>query len=148
MDDHVRQVNALFDEVAPAYDQHVPFFTAFAQQLDIRPGERVLDIGCGRGAVSEAARERGATAVAVDLSVGMLRWCPFPRACMDARRLAVRDASFDVAIGAFSIHLLPDPVDGLREAARVVVPGGRVIMLYGGRVVSPEWDFFFKVLGR
>jgi SAM-dependent methyltransferase len=148
MDDHVRQVTAVFDAVAADYDQHVPFFTAFAQQLDIRPGERVLDIDCGRGAVSAAARQHGATAVALDLS--LLPCCAYALSPRLHRRprLGVRDASFDVAIGAFSIHLLPDPVDGLREAARIVVPGGRVTLVYGGRFSSPKWDFFFDVLRR
>jgi SAM-dependent methyltransferase len=66
----------------------------------------------------------------------------------DARSLPFHDGSFDVAVGAFSIHLLPDPVAGLREAARCVRRAGRVVLAYGGRFASPEWDFWFEVLAR
>jgi SAM-dependent methyltransferase len=149
---HVAQVAALFERVASDYDQHVPFFTAFAERLvvwtDVRANERVLDVGTGRGAVAEAARSRGATVIGVDIAAEMLRHGRGPRVRADARTLPVRDGAFDVAIGAFSIHLLPDPIAGLREAARTVRFGGRVVLAHGGRFASADWDFWFATLLR
>jgi SAM-dependent methyltransferase len=151
-DRHVAQVVTLFEEVAAEYDQHVPFFRAFADRLvewvDVQPGERVLDIGTGRGAVAEAARSRGAVAVGLDLAAEMLRRAPGPRLRADGRRLPVRGGGVDLAVGAFSIHLLPDPVVGLREAARVVRSGGKVVLAFGGRFASSDWDFWFETLAR
>lgn len=151
-DEHVARVAALFDSVAAEYDQHVPFFSAFADRLvawtGVRTGETVLDIGAGRGAVCHAVGAAGASAVAVDISSAMLRELDVPRVQADARALPVRSGAFDVAVGAFSIHLLPDPVHGLREAARTVRPGGRVVLAYGGRFASEEWDFWFEVLAK
>lgn len=65
-------VSELFDRLADRYDQVIPFFAAFADQmLDVLvppEGTRLLDIGCGRGAIALAAHARGCpvTAVAAD----------------------------------------------------------------------------------
>lgn len=151
-DSHVDRVAALFDRVASDYDQHVPFFTAFARRLvewtHVKAGQRVLDIGTGRGAVATAARAAGASVVAVDIAAEMLRLVDGDRLRADARSLPIRSAAFDAAIGAFSIHLLPDPVQGLKEAARSVRPGGRVVLAHGGRFTSADWDFWFETLAR
>ena len=151
-DAHVAKVSALFESVAADYDQHVPFFTAYAQELvgwaAIGGGERLLDIGTGRGAVAEAARAAGASVVGVDIAEAMLRMATGRRVRADARMLPVRPGSFDVAVGAFSIHLLPDPVAGLREAARAVHTGGRMVLAYGAGFASSDWDFWFEVLER
>ena len=151
-DDHVARVAALFESVAAEYDQHVSFFSAFAEQMvewtNISAGELVLDIGAGRGAVSTAARAAGASVVALDIAAAMLRWLDIPCLRADARAIPVRSRVVDVAVGAFSIHLLPDPVAGLREAARTVREGGRVVLAHGGRFTSADWDFWFEVLAR
>ena len=70
----------LFDELAGEYDQHIPFFATFGRDLvtwcDLRPGQRVLDIAAGRGAVTgpaaQAVGPRGAV-LAIDRSPNMLR---------------------------------------------------------------------------
>ena len=63
----------LFDELAGEYDQHIPFFAPFGRDLvawcGLRPGQRVLDIAAGRGAVTgpaaQAVGPRGAV-LAID----------------------------------------------------------------------------------
>jgi SAM-dependent methyltransferase len=151
-DHHVARVAALFEQVASESDQHVAFFSAYGEKLvdwtDVGAGELVLDIGTGRGAVATASRRRGARVVGLDIAAEMLRRGSGPRIRGDARDLPLRGAQLDVAVGAFSIHLLPDPVAGMREAARVTRRGGRVVVALGGRFASPEWDFWFEVLGR
>ena len=93
-------------------------------------GAAVADIGAGTGAGGRAARHAGAAAVvALDVAVGMLTADPTrpPAAAADARALPLRTASVDVALAAFSLNHLTDPAEGLREAARVVRPGGAVL---------------------
>jgi SAM-dependent methyltransferase len=86
-------------------------------------------VGAGVGSLLPILRERtepGGLVVAVDRSHGMLRLAPkgFPVAVMDAETIALRDAAFDAAVMPFVLFLLPQPVRALREAARVLRPGG------------------------
>lgn len=145
-DHHVARVAALFEQVASEYDQHVAFFSAYGEKLvdwtDVGAGELLLDIGTGRGAVATSARARGARVVGLDIAAEMLRRGSGPRIRGDARTLPIRGAQFDLAVGAFSIHLLPDPVAGMTEAARATRRGGRVVVALGGRFASPEWGRF------
>jgi ubiquinone/menaquinone biosynthesis C-methylase UbiE len=94
-------------------------------------GRSVLDVGAGTGAASQAARRaRAATVVAVDVALGMLAVDADrrpPAVAADAVALPFRDDSFDVAVAAFSLNHLADPVAGLREAARVTRTGGAVL---------------------
>ena len=73
-------VRRLFDELAGEYDQHVPFFATFGRDLatwiGLGPGQRVLDIAAGRGAVAgpaaQAVGSDGAV-LAIDNAPNMLR---------------------------------------------------------------------------
>jgi len=85
-----------------------------------------LEIGCGTGVHAAAVRELGWTPVGVDLSGGMLRHARdrLPTARADAARLPFRDGSVSAAI-AMMVHTdMPAYPAVLREAARVLRPGG------------------------
>jgi ubiquinone/menaquinone biosynthesis C-methylase UbiE len=119
---------ALFDRVAASYDTVVPFFSSFGEMtVDALPapgpGARLLDVGAGAGAITLAARRRGYDVSAVDGSAGMVARLPGSMLA-DAADLPFADASFDVVTAGFMVHLLSDPVAGLREFRRVLVPGG------------------------
>jgi ubiquinone/menaquinone biosynthesis C-methylase UbiE len=100
-------------------------------------GKRILDAGCGDGVYSLAATERGALVTGVDLSEDMLAAV---RARSAARGVAVDwrqgdvmalpfpDSSFDLAIAITLLCLVPDPRTAVRELARVLVPGGRLVI--------------------
>jgi ubiquinone/menaquinone biosynthesis C-methylase UbiE len=96
---------------------------------------RILEVGCGAAMCSRWLAARGARPVALDLSAGMLRHARAGAAATgidvallqaDARRLPLRDDSFDMAFTAFgAIDFVADSASIMREVARVLRPGGR-----------------------
>jgi ubiquinone/menaquinone biosynthesis C-methylase UbiE len=97
----------------------------------VRPGVRVLDVGCGLGRLCAAAAARGATPTGVDLADGMVaaarRLHPaFEFRQADAEALPFAGGSFDAVLAAFLVNHVPRPERAAAELCRVVAPGGRV----------------------
>jgi len=103
------------------------------------PALRVADIGCGEGYLTVEASRWASRVIAVDRSAVVLKRA---RSLATRRRvrnviwkrgelekLPLRDASVDVALLSQALHHAPDPSRALAEAARIVVPGGRVLVL-------------------
>ena len=108
-------------------------------------GVRTLDLGCGGGHVAYAAAEQGASVVAYDLSPEMLavvaaeaarRGLPIATVQGAAERLEFADAAFDLVLSRYSAHHWRDFGAGIREASRVLRPGGVAAFV---DVVSPGW---------
>lgn len=136
-----------YDRLAPFYDllewlpERGPFgrwrARLWAAVPPGRPGSNILEIGVGTGK-NMPYWPRSASITAVDISPRMLQRAR-QRADrlgldadlreMDAQALAFPDASFDTAVATFVFCSIPDPVLGLRELARVVRPGGQVLLL-------------------
>lgn len=104
-------------------------------------GRRVLDVGCGPGAFARLLAQRGARVVGVDLSPRMIEHARADAAAAgipaDRLRFEVADAlapdglprgPFDAASFVLSLQNMEDPAPALRNAARVLVPGGRVVL--------------------
>jgi len=131
----------LFDRLADRYDQVIPFFAEFAGQLlDVLgpdPGTRLLDIGSGRGAIAAAAAARGCAVTTVDAAPRMvsLLAAAHPEIdvrLMDAHRLDLPGASYDVVTGGFVIHLVTEPLRVLAGLRRILRPGATVALTTPG----------------
>jgi SAM-dependent methyltransferase len=117
------------------------------RRVNLLRAERVLDVGCGTGVITEelAARTRGKV-VGVDIDTAMIeaaraRGGQAEYRVGDARRLDFPDHHFDVVTCHFLLIWVDDPARAVREMARVTRPGGAVLVCgepdYGGRVDWP-----------
>jgi SAM-dependent methyltransferase len=104
----------------------------------------VADIGCGEGALAVAAHSTRMRVIGIDASPNMLAACPGPRVLADARRLPFPPGSFDVAVAANMLYHLDDPLDAIREAHRILRPGGLFIATAISRDDSPELAAIWK----
>jgi SAM-dependent methyltransferase len=102
----------------------------------------VLEVGVGTGLIASALAARGHPMVGVDLSPAMLARAqarlPGRVLVGDALALPVRDGGVGNVVFAAVLHLLDDLRLGLAEAARVLVPGGRVVIVHGRSVHDPD----------
>jgi SAM-dependent methyltransferase len=127
-----------FDVSADAYRRFMgrysePLAAQFAELAGVRGGQRVLDVGCGPGALAAVLVSRaGADAVsAVEPSASFAAAVRERLPGVDVRqspaeRLPFPDDAFDAAMAQLVVHFMTDPVAGLREMARVTRPGGVV----------------------
>ena len=125
--------------LADRYAEHAPFVPVLGlpvlELLNPQPGERILDIGCGDGALSEVLRKAGATVVGVDGSPDMV--AAAKQHGIDARLADAFDlpfdAEFDAAFSNAAIHWMKrDPDAALRSVRRSLKPGGRFAGEFGG----------------
>jgi SAM-dependent methyltransferase len=127
-----------FDVSADAYLRFMgrysePLAAQFADLAGVRQRQRVLDVGCGPGALTaELVRRTGADTVsAVEPSASFAAAARKRLPEVDVRLAAAEqlpfpDTAFDAALAQLVVHFMADPVAGLREMGRVTRPGGVV----------------------
>ncbi|WP_019852716.1 demethylmenaquinone methyltransferase [Actinopolyspora mortivallis] len=140
LDRDPRAVAAMFDDVARRYDLTNTVLSlgldrhwreATRRALAPVEGERILDLAAGTGVSTAEFARSGAMCVAADFSLGMLsagRSRRLPMVAADALRLPFPDGTFDGVAMLFGLRNLADTRAGLREMARVVRPGGRLVI--------------------
>jgi len=118
----------------------MPLAPVFADFAGVQGGQKVIDVGCGPGALTaELVRRLGASNVAaVDPSAAFVEAARARLPGADVRvagaeALPFDDGSFDVAFAQLVVHFMADPVAGIAEMARVTRAGGTV--------VACVWDF-------
>jgi demethylmenaquinone methyltransferase/2-methoxy-6-polyprenyl-1,4-benzoquinol methylase len=154
LDKDPAEVAAMFDEVAARYDltntllslgQDRGWRRAVARALDLRPGQRVLDLAAGTATSSAVLARGGADVVGCDFSLGMLQVGRraghegVDLVAGDALALPFADGSFDAVTISFGLRNTADVDRTLEEMLRVTRPGGRLVVC---EFSHPTWAPF------
>jgi ubiquinone/menaquinone biosynthesis C-methylase UbiE len=123
---------------------------------DLEGGEKILDLGCGTGHTALAFAARGAEVDGLDLTAEMLdqgRRMAQERGLAnvrfregDAAQLPFADGAFDVVTSRLSAHHYARPESAVREAARVLRPGGRLLLVDSVAPADPSQDTFLNAI--
>jgi demethylmenaquinone methyltransferase / 2-methoxy-6-polyprenyl-1,4-benzoquinol methylase len=152
------QVKAMFDRIASVYDRMNSVMTAgmhhrwrerAADLARVGPGSTALDVATGTGDLAIELARRGAEVTGSDFAPAMLEIARGKAPGLifeegDALALPYPDASFDAATVGFGARNFADLDRGLRELARVVKPGGRVVVLEITTPQKPPLSWFFQ----
>lgn len=159
LDKQPHEVASMFDGVAKRYDltntvisggQDRYWRWATRRALQLRPGERVLDLAAGTGVSTLEFAKSGAWCVATDFSQGMLaagRFRKVPMVAGDATALPFADAVFDAVTISYGLRNVSDPDAALREMLRVTKPGGRLVVAeFSTPVFAPFRTLYMEYL--
>ena len=171
--DKAGRVRGVFDAVAEKYDVMNDLMSLGLHRVwkkytvavsQAKAGDRVLDLAAGTGDLTRAFAQRvGARGLVVhsDINEAMLRrgrerledeGLLVPSLLADAQALPLPDASFDIVSVAFGLRNMTDKAAALAEMARVLKPGGRLLVLEFSKVaapLAPAYDWYsFNVLPR
>ncbi|MEO8454740.1 MAG: methyltransferase domain-containing protein [Sphingomicrobium sp.] len=156
MTDTVRKSAEVKQSDAKSYDATAAEFGALTERYskgiaermldlaDVTSGDRLLDLGTGTGLLARLAAARGANAVGIDHSAGMLGQAQASAdqdgvggrtefVAMDAEALDFNDEAFDVTVSLFVLRHLPNPLTAAREMHRTLKLGGRLVTSIGAR---------------
>jgi SAM-dependent methyltransferase len=141
------------DDWALSEDQQVPSYEAALQRVDLRAGQRVLDIGCGAGAFLRLVADRGARVFGLDASEALIELARarLPEADLsvgEMEALPYGDDTFDLVTGFTSFFFANDMVAALREAGRVAKPGAPVVIQVWGPYERRDLEAMMKIAHR
>ena len=153
------QVRAMFDRISGVYDLlnqvmtvglHHKWRRRAADLTEAGPGSSVLDVACGTGDLAIELHRRGCEVIGSDFSEEMLVHAREKQAGIawewaNALELPYEDDRFDAATVGFGARNFADLARGVGEMARVVRPGGKVVILEITNPTRPPLSTFFKV---
>jgi len=132
-----------WNELADSFDAWLPYIQPVAERLidrlALHPGLRVLDVACGTGepGLSIARQCKGIELIGIDSARAMVEASQrkvrreklkgITHSLMRAEALGFQDNTFDRVVSRFGVMLFEDPLGGLREMARVLRTGGRMV---------------------
>lgn len=149
-------VATMFDGVGQKYDitntilsfgQDRRWRRRTRERLDLKPGEKVLDLAAGTAVSTEELARSGAWCVACDFSRGMLaagKHRQVPKVVGDGMKLPFADNSFDAVTISYGLRNIHDYRAGLKELARVTKPGGRLTVAEFSTPVVPLFGHLYK----
>ncbi|ANX12705.1 bifunctional demethylmenaquinone methyltransferase/2-methoxy-6-polyprenyl-1,4-benzoquinol methylase [Fictibacillus arsenicus] len=160
------RVHSVFEKISDQYDymndlisfkQHNRWRNDTMKRISVKPGDNCLDVCCGTGewtfALAEAAGKSGHV-TGLDFSENMLKVGreklkkrSLPQVAFvhgNAMELPFGDNTFDVVTIGFGLRNVPDYFQALKEMARVVKPGGRVVCLETSHPTVPIFKQVFK----
>jgi len=146
-----RAANTYEAAFATATWQFIPGLLAAAS---VSAGQSVLDVACGPGFVGAAAADRGAAVRGLDFSQSMLAVARrlHPDIAFDegdAEVLPYPDGAFDAMISNFGLHHVPRPIQALRQAHRVLRPGGSMAFtVWAAPAENIAWRLVFDAIRR
>jgi SAM-dependent methyltransferase len=131
----------------------VPLYDAVFDAVGLRGGERMLDLGCGAGLALQMASDLGVIVTGLDASEELLRVAKTRVPAADLRRgdleaLPFSDDSYDVVTSFNAIQFAADPTAALREAKRVMAPGGQFAIVTWGEFERCDIRWVFAEIGR
>ncbi len=156
----INPLHAIWSAAAPSWDEHADFVenrgavvsAAMLAAADLRPGDDVLELGCGPGGVGIAAAEivgpDGAVVVSdvvpemTAIAAERVRRRGLANVAvreLDMEHLDVADASFDKVLAREALMLVADPGAAARETLRVLRPGGRAVFAVWGSAAANPW---------
>ena len=156
------RIRTMFASISTRYDRANTILSGGVHHLwrrravrmaEVKPGDRVLDCATGTGDLAIAFHNAGAQVIGTDFVPEML---DLARAktkdvtfeVADVTRLPYADATFDVASISFGVRNVNEPKKGIAEMARVVKPGGRVLVLEFGqprnRLFAAMYDIYTR----
>ncbi|GAB3550602.1 class I SAM-dependent methyltransferase [Noviherbaspirillum agri] len=127
----------------------------FLQRLELTPGTRMLDVGCGAGQIAIPAARAGVQVTGVDIASNSIEQARARARAEglqvqfdegDAEMLPYADASFDVVVSLIGAMFAPRPDEVAAELVRVCAPGGRIVMANW----TPQGHVgeMFKIIGK
>lgn len=153
------QVRSMFDRIAGVYDLmnqvmtvglHHQWRRRAADLAEAGPGTAILDVATGTGDLAVELASRGATVIGSDFSEEMLARAREKEPAItwewaNALELPYEDDRFDAATVGFGARNFSDLARGVGEMARVVRPGGKVVILEITTPTKPPLSTFFRV---
>lgn len=156
------RIRSMFASISSRYDRANTILSGGVHHLwrrravkmsAVRPGDRVLDCATGTGDLAISFQKAGARVTGTDFVPEMLELARTKTKDVefevaDVTRLPYADATFDVASISFGIRNVNEPRKGIAEMARVIKPGGRVIVLEFGQPPNRLFSTLYDVYTR